>query len=106
MEAGLVQPRGTGRGRSYTLSPKVYQAIGKELEYTRQAGFEKLQQEQLVLNLVQQQGKVQRKDVMDLCQLNKDQAYQLLKKLRKTGQLNKQGKGKATYYIFADSRVK
>ena len=41
LEAGLVQPHGTGRGRTYTLSPKVYQAIGKELEYTRQAGFEK-----------------------------------------------------------------
>ena len=99
LEAGLVQPHGTGRGRSYTLSPKVYQAIGKELEYTRQAGFEKLQQEQLVLNLVQQRGKVQRKDVMDLCQLNKDQAYRLLKKLSKTEQLHKQGKGNDTHYI-------
>ena len=103
LEAGLVQPHGTGRGRTYTLSPKVYQAIGKELEYTRQAGFEKLQQEQLVLNLVRQRGKVQRKDVMDLCRLNKDQAYQLLKRLRKTGQLNKLGQGKTTYYILAAS---
>ena len=99
LEAGLVQPHGTGRWRTYTLSPKVYQAIGKELEYTRQAGFGKLQQEQLVLNLAKQQGKVQRKDVMALCQLSKDQAYQLLKKLRKTGKLNRQGKGKKTCYI-------
>lgn len=99
LQAGLVQPHGTGRGRTYTLSPKVYQAIGKELEYTRQAGFEKLQQEQLVLNLAKQRGRVRRKDVMDLCQLGKDQAYQLLKKLRNAGQLNRQGKGKSAYYI-------
>lgn len=99
LEAGLVQPHETGRGRSYTLSPKVYQIIGKEVEYTRQAGFDKLQQEQLVLNLVRQSGKVQRQDVMDLCQLDKNRAYRLLKRLCGGGKLVKQGKGTASTYI-------
>lgn len=103
LEAGLVQPHGAGRGRSYTLSSKVYQAIGKEVEYTRQAGFDKLQQEQLVMNMVRQHGKVQRQDVMDLCQLDKDRAYRLLKRLRAKGWLCKEGRGTSTAYTLGKS---
>jgi ATP-dependent DNA helicase RecG len=97
-EAGLLQRYGTGRGRNYTLSPKVYQAIGKEVEYTRQAGFNKLQQEQFVLNMVKQHGRVQRQDVMALCQLDKDRAYRLLKRLCREGLLVKEGESTSTVY--------
>ncbi len=99
LEAGLVQSHGTGKGRSYTLSPKVYKTIGKEVEYTRQVGFDKLQQEQMVLNYARQHGRITRQNAMELCRLTKDQAYQMLKKLSAAGKLVKQGRGKATYYV-------
>jgi ATP-dependent DNA helicase RecG len=37
VEAGLVEVRGTGRGRSYTLSAKVYRHASKKAAYKRQA---------------------------------------------------------------------
>lgn len=98
VEAGLVQPHGSARNRSYTLSAKVYQAKGDQVAYTLQAGFSALQLEQQVMNHVQHHGQVRRSDVMELCRLNKDQASRLLMQMKKTGKLVQQGKLKSTYY--------
>lgn len=98
VEAGLIQGHGTGRGRSYTLSPGLYQRLGQKAEYTRQAGFDRLQQEQLVCNYVAQHGQITRQEVMDLCQLSKDQAYKLLKRLAENKVIKKQGDRKAATY--------
>jgi len=44
-----------------------------------QAGFSGLHHEQMVLNFVREHGQIKRADVMDLCRLTKDQAWDLLK---------------------------
>ncbi len=99
VEAGLVQPHGATRGRTYTLSPQVYKELGAEVEYTRQVGFDRLQQEQLVRNYVRQNGAIRRRDVMDLCRLDRGQAYRLLQKLVNAGILDRTGIKRGTYYI-------
>ena len=48
VESGLIQAQGTGRGRQYTLSPKVYRELGQSVEYTRQVGFDNLQQVEMM----------------------------------------------------------
>lgn len=98
VEAGLVQAHGVKRGRTYTLSPAVYQQLGKEAEYTRQAGFSRIQQEQMVLNYVDQHGRIKRGDVMTLCQLGPHQATRLLKKMVKDGVLELHGERRWSYY--------
>ena len=98
IEAGLLNGHGSGRGRTYTLSAQLYELHGKQAEYTRQAGFSRLQNEQLVKNFVEQHGQITRSDVMDLCRLSPDQAYRLLKKLVSGKQLIQRGSGKYTYY--------
>ncbi|HEX7376222.1 MAG TPA: hypothetical protein VF278_03875 [Pirellulales bacterium] len=49
VEAGLVQAHGATRGRTYTLSAQLYKGLGDTAGYVRQAGFEPIQQEQMVL---------------------------------------------------------
>jgi len=99
VEAGLVQPHGATRGRTYTLSLQVYKELGAEVEYTRQVGFDRLQQEQLVRSFVEQNNRIRRSDVMKLCRLDKDQAYHLLKDMVDTGILKRMGEKRGAYYI-------
>jgi len=98
VEDGLVQAHGATKGRTYTLSPAVYKKLGRTTDYVRQAGFDRLQQEQLVLNLLEQQGQIRRRDVIDLCRLSPDQAKRLLGDLVEKGVLKRQGKDRATFY--------
>jgi ATP-dependent DNA helicase RecG len=99
IESGFLEPRGTGRGRTYTLSAALYQKSGKKAEYIRQAGFSTIQQQQMVLNYINTHGSIKREDVMGLCLLSKDQAYRLLKKLREDGMIRFEGKGKGGRYV-------
>jgi ATP-dependent DNA helicase RecG len=97
-EAGLVAAHGSTRGRSYTLSASLYQAVGDKAAYTRQAGFTPIQHEQMVLNYVQQHGQIQRAEVMDLCRLSPDQAAKLLKRMKDKGALIQQGERRWSFY--------
>jgi ATP-dependent DNA helicase RecG len=100
IETGLIEAHGSGRGRSYTLSAKVYRQTGQKAAYVRQAGFDAIQQEQMVLKFIQAHGGIKREEAMTLCRLNKDQAYRLLKKLTNTGVIRFEGKGKGGRYVL------
>lgn len=102
VEAGLVESYGSTRNRTYTLSADIYQAKGERAAYTRQAGFSKLQHEQMVLNFVRQHGEIRRRDVIDLCRLNGNQAKNLLIRLRDDARLVKHGKKRGSYYTSAE----
>ncbi len=101
VESGLLQAHGAGRGRSYTLSPDLYRLLGEKAEYTRQAGFDRLQQEQLVKNYVTQHGRITRQEVVTLCRLTGDQAYKLLKRLSDEGFIKKQSDRRHSFYVKA-----
>lgn len=102
VEAGLVQPHGSNRSRTYTLSADVYRARGEQVAYTRQAGLSSLQHEQLVINHIQHHGRIQRRDVMDLCYLSKDQASKLLGRLKDEGKLIQHGARRGSFYTLSD----
>ncbi len=98
VEAGLVEAHGAGRGRTYTLSAKVYRHAGQKAAYIRQAGFDSIQQEQMVLKFIEKHGRIKRADVADLCKISPFQATRLLKRLVGEGKIAPEGKGKGTYY--------
>ncbi len=100
VEAGLVQPHGNTRSRSYTLSAEVYQAKGQQVAYTRQAGFSSLQNEQMVLSHVRHHGQIRRSEVIDLCRLTENQAAKLLKRLKDDGRLVKSGERRWAFYTL------
>ena len=98
VEMGFLEPHGSGRGRTYTLSAAMYRKSGKKSEYIRQAGFDAIQQEQMVLNYIDKHGSIKRAEVMDLCHVTRDQAYKLLFRLRKRGSITKIGAKKGSVY--------
>ncbi|MCL6505038.1 MAG: hypothetical protein K6T86_20370 [Pirellulales bacterium] len=49
VEAGLVEPRGERKGRTWHLSAATYRRLGQPAAYVRQRGFEPIQQQQMVL---------------------------------------------------------
>lgn len=91
VEAGLAEAHGSGRGRTYTLSAKVYRHAGQKAAYIRQAGFDPIQQEQMVLAYIDKHGSIKRAEVAELCRLSPAQAYHLLKRLEKQGKIEQHG---------------
>lgn len=78
----------------------VAQTIQKDVpaSYVRQAGFDPLQQEQMVRSFVLEHGRIKRRDVVDLCRVSVHQAKRLLGKLVDDGALVRTGVGRATQY--------
>jgi ATP-dependent DNA helicase RecG len=103
VEAGLVQPHGNTRNRSYTLSAEMYRAKGEQVAYTRQAGFSSLQHEQMVLGHVRHHGRIRRSEVIELCHLTGDQAAKLLKRLKTEGRLVKHGEKRGAFYTLSEN---
>jgi ATP-dependent DNA helicase RecG len=97
-EAGLIESRGAKRGKTYMLSAKVYRRSGRLAEYVRQAGFDPIQQEQMVITYIQKHGRIKRAEAMDLCRITKDQAYRLLKRLKEAGKIVQSGQRKGAFY--------
>jgi len=89
VEAGLVEARGERKGRSWHLSAATYRRLGERAAYVHQRGFEPMQQEQMVLQYVEKHGSIGRGEVSELCRLSPPQAYRLLKRLEKQGQIRR-----------------
>ena len=100
-EVGLVQAHGTGRGRQYTLSPQIYKQLGQGPAYAQQAGFDELQQVELIRNLLRQQALIKRQDVIALCRLSPRQAKHKLDQMVASGILTRHGEKRGSYYTLA-----
>lgn len=100
VEAGTLEAT-AGNRRSYTLSAKIYDIDDKAKEYVRLTDIEKVRYAELVLRLMDHQGKVRRSDVAELLHISDNQAYYLLRKMQKDGQIEKRGGGPTTYYVKA-----
>jgi ATP-dependent DNA helicase RecG len=98
VEADLATPHGSGRGRSYTLSSKIYNKSGKKSAFIRQSGFDSIQQEEMVINYIKAHGSISRAETMELCRNTKFQAYTLLKKLKDQQRILSFNSGKYTRY--------
>ncbi len=97
-EAGMIEAHGSGRGRTYTLSARVYRKAGQKAGYVRQAGFDPIQQEQMVLTYIDKHSSIKRSDVIELCRLSPAQAYHLLKRLEKQGKIFQHGTKRYAFY--------
>src|SRR5262249_38124392 len=91
VEAGLIVEHGIKKGRAYTLSAKVYRTLGQRADYVRQAGFDLIQQEQMIFQYVRKHGRITRQEAAGLCHLGSDQAKRILMHLTRIKKLKKQG---------------
>ena len=99
VELGLITPHGNGRGRTYMISAEMYAKAGNKAAFVRQAGFSKIQQEQMILSFIDAHGSIKRGDVMVLCHLSPDQSTRLLIAMRNKNLIQQQGNGKSACYI-------
>ena len=99
VERGVIEAKGEKKGRVYHFSASFYDRMGDRTGYVRTRGFEPIQQEHMILQYIDAHGKITRSDVCDLCRLNKDQAYRLLKKMCKDGVIEIVPQNIYTYYI-------
>lgn len=98
MESGLVDAHGSGRGRTYTLSARLYRHAGQKAEYIRQSGFSRIQQEQMVLSYIDAHGSIKRAEAADLCHLSPFQATRLLTRLVDVKAITLRGSGRGAFY--------
>ena len=98
IEAGLAESRGGHKAGSYHLTSQTYRRLGEKAANSRQHGFKPLPQEQMILQYVNRQGRITRRETAELCQIGSDQAKRLLKKLVATGKLVQHGEKKGTWY--------
>lgn len=98
LEAGLIEPRGELKGRTYHLSADTYRRLGEPAGYVRQRGFEPLQQEQMVLQYVKKQGRITRREAAELCRMESQQAKRLLGRLVTEHKLKRRGLQRGIWY--------
>ena len=99
VERGLVETRGDGKGRTYHLSAALYSRFGERVQYVRTRGFDKIQQEQMVLTFVGRHGSITRREASELCQIDSERASRLLRRLRDEGKLDMLGERRSSRYV-------
>lgn len=99
VESGLIEASGKGKNRQYILSAKMYKASHNSIGYVRQTDIDEYRYDELILKLARTKDiGITRKDVTQLLNISKDQAYRILKKLVKEERLNVVGNGRGTKY--------
>lgn len=95
---GQVEARGDGPGRTHHLSAAVYRVLDPPAAHTRVRGFDRLQQEQMVLGYVNAQGRITRGQTAELCAVSPTQAGYLLRQMVGNGLLALHGDRRWAYY--------
>ena len=102
LEQGLVEGVGNGPARRYMLSSNIYAAINNSSGYTRQKGWDTIQEQEMIISYIDTYHKITRSDVIDLCRCNENHATWLLRKLVKENKIVLSGRGKYAYYQKKD----
>lgn len=103
VETGLIEPRGDGRDRQFTLSSASYLALGMKAEHIRARGFDVHQQDQMIRDYLRANTRMTRRELMDLCRLDLASARRVLRRLVDAGVLRLHGTRKAAYYTLGFS---
>ena len=105
VDSGLVEARGSGRGRTYLLSSKAYKEMNDTKAYVLRTGIDEMKYKELILRLAKtQKDGVSRDDIMNLLNITGSQAYRLLKKLVNSEELVMLGSGRKTKYVLKDQK--
>ena len=98
-DRGLVETRGHTSGLAYHLAASLYRRFGEPAQYADARGFNRIQQEQMVLTFVDQHDSITRREAADLCRITSEQASRLLRRLRDEGKLTLVGEKRAARYL-------
>lgn len=96
LEKGIVEEYGTGSGKMFSLSSKVY--LSKSIKKTSNNSNDKIDEKDLIVNKVKEKGSISRAEVVELLDISSDSAYRRLKTLVKEGILRSEKRGRYTRY--------
>lgn len=102
-ELGLVEPRGSGRGRRFHLTAAFYRSAHAS-EYVRLQDTDPIQQDQMVLAYVDRWGSITRRKAAELCRLSPQQARLTLRRLVEAGELELRGERRGSHYVRPGAR--
>ena len=100
IECGIVDVFGSGRSRTYILSPKVYNTKAKKIGYVHQTDIEEMRYRELIINLAKKNDYISRADVVQLLHVDDGKAYRLLKSLADKKVLEPINKGRYAKYRY------
>ena len=98
LESGLIEAFGSGRGRSYMLSRRVYNDKQKTAGYVQQKDIDETRYQELIIDMARTNEYIARADVVRLLHVQDNKAYRLLKKLVDDGRLEAVNKGHYAKY--------
>ena len=98
IELGMVEGVGNGSARRYMLSSKVYSITNNKAGYTRQRGWDTLQERELILAHLNKYSKITREDVVELCRCTPNHASWLLRQLVNEKAIQLCGAGRGSFY--------
>lgn len=87
-------------GKDYMLTPKVYEAIKSDVEYTKDKVIEFVKAKNRILDYLEREESITSQDIRELCGYTKQQARYVTDKMRDEGILQLVGKGHASRYIL------
>lgn len=97
-ELGMVEGVGNGSARRYMLSSKVYSITNNKAGYTRQRGWDTMQERELIVTHLDRYRKITREGVVELCRCTPNHASWLLRQLVSEGVIVLKGGGRSSYY--------
>lgn len=100
IEANLVEAYGSGRGRNYMLSSRIYARKGKKAGYVQQSDIDETRYLELVRKMAENNEFISRADVIQLLHVKDNKAYRLLRKLVDQGVLEGVHKGRHAKYTI------
>lgn len=100
IELGMVEGIGNGSARRYMLSAKVYSITNNKAGYTRQRGWDTLQERELILAHMEKYREIDRQGVVELCRCSPNHASWLLRQLTDEKTLQLVGMGRGAKYIL------
>lgn len=97
-ELGMVEGVGNGSARRYMLSSKVYSITNNKAGYTRQRGWDTMQEKELILSHLDRYKRISREGVVELCRCTPNHASWLLRQLVSEGIIVLKGSGRSSHY--------
>lgn len=97
-ELGMVEGIGNGSARRYMLSSKVYSITNNKAGYTRQRGWDTMQEKELIVTHLERYKKINREGVVELCRCTPNHASWLLRQLVNEGIIVLKSGGRSAHY--------
>lgn len=101
--SSIVEVYGSGRARTYILSPRVYSTKSGKIGYVRQVDIDETIYRELILNMAKTNEFISRADVVQLLHVDENKAYRLLRQLSNKKLLEPVNKGRYAKYRYCSN---